>query len=82
MSVVSLFSFQSTHEDEMASNIGSTGLVAGIRLVEILDIVGLQDEYNNPVYACNDRVESKRRVMVVILTPNCMALTMLLAVCR
>lgn len=80
MSVVSVCSSHLTHEDEMTSNIGSTGLIACVRLIEIFDIVGLQDEYDNPVYTGNDRVQRKGRVMVVVLTPNCMALAMFLAV--
>lgn len=64
----------------MAPDIGSTGLVASIRLVEIFDIVGLKNEDNDPVYACNDRVKGKRRIMVIVLTPNCMAMMVPLAI--
>lgn len=66
----------------MAPNISSTGLVASIRFVEILNIVGLKDEHNNPIYACNDRVQGKGRVVVIVLTPDCMAVIMPLAVLR
>jgi len=70
-----------THKDEVASNVRRTGLVACVRIVEVPDVVCLQDEHNDPVYAGHHGVQGKRRIIVVILAPDGVTSTAMFAVC-
>lgn len=65
----------------MTSDIGCACFVARVWTVKVSDVLGLQNEDNDPVYASNDRVQSERGIMMVVLTPNCMTVVMSLAVC-
>lgn len=76
----SLLYFLCTYEDEVASNIGCAVFVALVRIVEIANIVSLQDEHDDPVYASDNGVQGERGVIVVVLTPNCVAFLVFMAV--
>lgn len=69
-------------EDEVAADVGCTCLIACVRLVEILDVVCLQDQHDDPVHARDNRVEGKRRRAVVVLVPYRMASVLVFAIWR
>lgn len=48
-------------------------------MIEVSHIIRLQDQNDDPVYACDDRVQCERARMMVILTPDRMAAMMSLA---
>lgn len=60
-------------QNEVASNIGSTGDKSLICRPQISHIVCLQDQNNDPVNARRNSVQAKRCPHMTVLTPDCVA---------
>lgn len=71
-----------THEDEMRPDVGSTRDEMLVGRVEMPNVTALQDEQDDPVDACNDEVKGERSPHMAVLSPYCMAMVAMFAVCR
>ena len=71
-----------THGDEMRSNISGTRHEVLVGREKVPNIAALQDEQDDPVNTCEDGVEGKWSFPMPILSPYCMAMMTMFAVCR
>ena len=65
----------------MTSNICRASQIGGVCTPKISDVVGLQDQSEDPVDACKNRVQRERRAQVFVLFPD-LATVELMAVGR
>ena|SRR2546421_618536 len=66
----------------MRSNISSTRHEVLVGREKVPNIAALQDEQDDPVNTCDDGVERKWRFPMAVLSPYCMAMMAMSAVCR
>ena len=66
----------------MRSDVRSTRDIVLLCTPEKSDVVCLQDQDNDPVYARQNRIDAEAGRVMVVLAPYCMALMVLLAISR
>ncbi len=71
-----------TYEDEMASNICGTGDECLICRVKVPDVARLQDQGDDPVYACDNDIKGEWSPHVPVLSPYCVAVVLVIAIGR
>jgi hypothetical protein len=66
---------------EVGSDIGSTGDEVLVGRVEMRNVTGLHDKKDDPVDARDDKVEGERSSHVAVLSPYCMTMMAMFAIC-
>ena len=75
-------SLSRAYEDEMAANICGTGDKCLVCRVKVPDVARLQDQRDDPVYACDNDVQGEWSSHVPVLTPYCVTVVLVIAVGR
>ena len=75
-----MISVSRAHEDEMAANVCGTGDERLICRVKVPDVTRLQDQCDDPVYACDNDIQGEGSSHVPVLSPYCVAVVILTAV--